>query len=204
MALLPHKVPERLQQLAHIVSAYNICLRLKKSLQLANNNSNDLAIGHNLVYVQVLDYLMHYVPTNLGLKHIALEISKFIDDSAVLAVGKMDHIQIHKLYGVSHCSFARIQDMNNAILQHQVASQSPFQAKKYVRLAFVQDRYRCVVTRVYDVYPVMTIQELVTKFEADLSARMEYMQCAHIFPVSTNASIQPGPEEVCLLSIFTS
>lgn len=87
MASLPRQAPQRLQHLSNIASAYDICLRLEESLQQAVNMGDD--VGNDLVYVRILGYLMHFVPTDIGLKHVVEEISSCADESAVLAVGRM-------------------------------------------------------------------------------------------------------------------
>ncbi|KXN80817.1 hypothetical protein AN958_07253 [Leucoagaricus sp. SymC.cos] len=172
MTSLPRDVPLRLRHLAHVVSAYDICLRLEKSLQLAIDNGDD--IGNNPVYVRILGYLIHYVPTDLGLRKIVEEISSCVDDSAILAVGQMyyDHyiraFRANKAHipmsnHASRSSFDRIQEMIDATLQE--APQSHAQAKKYV------------------------LKEMV---DLDPSTKGEATQCAHIFSESTNASIELG------------
>lgn len=91
MTSLPSEAPNRLRNIAHVVSAYNICLRLEKPLQSAVDRGED--IGDNLIFVQILGYLIHDVPTDRGLKNVVQEIISCIDDSALLNVGKMyyDH-----------------------------------------------------------------------------------------------------------------
>ncbi|KXN83403.1 hypothetical protein AN958_01476 [Leucoagaricus sp. SymC.cos] len=197
MTSLPHEVPQRLQHLAHVVSAYDICLKLEESLQLAVDNDDD--VGNNPIYVRILGYLIHYVPTDLGLRKIVEEISSCVDDSAILAVGQLyydhyirafranrAHIQTPSNHA-SRLSFDRIQDMIDATLQE--APQSHAQAKKY---ALMRDGHRCVVTGKYDTRSVKMIQELEEMVNLDPSAMRESTQCAHIFSESTNSSIKPG------------
>jgi hypothetical protein len=47
MTSLPFQLPPRLQNIPHVVSAYNICLRLEKSLQKVKNEAQD--VGRNLI-----------------------------------------------------------------------------------------------------------------------------------------------------------
>ena len=91
MTSLPHRVPNRLRDIADVVSVYGICLRLEKSLQLAIDKGD--YVGNTQIYIRILGYLIHYVPTNQGLKNIVEEINSCADDSALLDVGKMyyDH-----------------------------------------------------------------------------------------------------------------
>ncbi|PPQ80405.1 hypothetical protein CVT25_001718 [Psilocybe cyanescens] len=197
MTSLPRKLPQRLQHLAHVVTAYDMCLKLEDSLQIAVNNGDD--IGRNLIYIWILGYLIHHVPTETGLDNITQEINPCHDNSTILALGQMyyDHYIMAFQANKSHTptpsddasppSFDNIQDMINVTLQG--APQSHTQAKAY---ALIRDRYCCVVTGAYDVFSVETIQELATMYKSDPSARLGFTQCAHIFPASANLSIEPG------------
>ena len=93
MTSLPSQVPPRLRDIAHVVSAYNICLRLEKSLQDAANKGEDREVGKKLIYIRIMGYLIHHVPTDRGLKTVVLEISSSENDSDLLQIGKMyfDH-----------------------------------------------------------------------------------------------------------------
>lgn len=91
MSPLPSNVPERLQDTAHIMNAYNTCLRLEQSLQSTVDKGGNA--GHDLVYIRILGYLIHLVPGEQGLKTVVQEISSCDGDSALLALGQMyyDH-----------------------------------------------------------------------------------------------------------------
>jgi len=117
MTSLPSEVPNRLRHIANVVSAYNICLRLEKSLQSAVDRGED--IGDNLIFVRIPGYLIHYVPTDRGLKNVVQEISSCIDDSALLNVGKMyyDHY-------IRACTFP------NPLVQQRSLTHSPVRANK--------------------------------------------------------------------------
>ena len=88
MTALPSQVPHANP---HIVSAYNICLKLERSLQEDVEKGKD--VGNNLVFIRILGYLLHHLPTDEGLKTVVHEIFSSKDDSALLRVGKMyyDH-----------------------------------------------------------------------------------------------------------------
>ncbi|PPQ70849.1 hypothetical protein CVT25_003949 [Psilocybe cyanescens] len=197
MTSLPHKLPQRLQHLAHVVSAYDMCLKLEDSLQLAPNNGDD--IGKFLIYIRILGYLIHHVPTEIGLDNISQEINSCHDNSTILALGQMYYDHYIMAFQPNRCltptppddasppSFDTIQDMINVTFQE--TPQSYAQAKAY---ALIRDRYHCVVTGAYDASSVGTIQELRAIFESDPNARLGSTQCAHIFPASTNSSTEPG------------
>lgn len=91
MTSLPPKVAQSLQDVAHVLNAYDTCLRLEECLQLAAEKDDDVA--NNLIFIRILGYLIHYAPTARGLKTVVEEISSCADDSALLVVGKMyyDH-----------------------------------------------------------------------------------------------------------------
>lgn len=77
MTSLPPEVPSRLRHLAHVVSAYNICLTLEKSLQNAIDMGED--VGQDIINIRILGYLVHFVPTDRGLKTVVQEISSCED-----------------------------------------------------------------------------------------------------------------------------
>lgn len=90
MTSLPHEVP-RFRDNTYVI-AYNMCLRLEKSLQEAANDGQN--VEKELIYIRVLGFLLHHVPTDFGLKTIVYEISSTAGDSILLLqVGKMyfDH-----------------------------------------------------------------------------------------------------------------
>ena len=91
MTSLPPKVPQRLQDIAQVVSAYDICLRLERSLQLAVVNGDN--VGNDIIYIRILGYLIHYLPTDQGLKTVVFEVVSAMTDRALLDVGKLyyDH-----------------------------------------------------------------------------------------------------------------
>ncbi|KAH9482082.1 hypothetical protein JR316_0004177 [Psilocybe cubensis] len=201
MTSLPPEVPRRLRHLAHVVSAYNACLRLEASIQQAiNDNSED--VGKKMIYARILGYLIHYVPTDQGLKTIVDEIASCKDDTACLQLGRMyfDHyIRAFKAKKgrtptpsshASRPSFDTIQDMIKDTLVE--APQSHRQAKQ---LALIRDGYRCVVTGGYDASSVRTIAELKRRVTSDPKGVSALTECAHIFAESTNASIGPGSEK---------
>jgi len=213
MTSLPSEVPKRLRNVAHVVSAYNICLRLEKSLQAIDQGED---VGQNMINIRILGYLIHFVPTDQGLRTVVQEISSCKDDSALLAVGKMYYDHYIRAFRAnkgriptpsnhaSRPSFDKVADMIKAALVE--APQSHADAKKNVSLvlsfhvsslidtsqALIRDGYRCVVTGKYDMRSVMKIQELEDIVFLDPSATSEATQCAHIFAESTNSSIDPG------------
>ena len=91
MTSLPPKVPQRLQDNAHVVSAYNICLRLEGSLQQSVVSGDN--VGNDIIYIRILGYLIHYVSTIQGLKTVVVEIVSAKTDRALLDVGRLyyDH-----------------------------------------------------------------------------------------------------------------
>lgn len=92
MAPLPSEVPFGHQENAYIVSVYNMCLRLEKSLEKATIEGRN--VEKDLIYVRILGFLVHHVPTDEGLKTVVVEISSTGGDfDPLLRLGKMyfDH-----------------------------------------------------------------------------------------------------------------
>ena len=96
MTSLPPEVPTRVRDIAEISSAYGTCLRLKKSFHLAVDKGSDA--GNNLIYIRILGHLIHYVPTDQGLKNIVEEISSCTDNSGFLGYGKMYYAGSEKVH----------------------------------------------------------------------------------------------------------
>jgi len=179
------------------VSVYNICLRLEKSLQKAIDKGED--VGQDIINIRILGYLVHFVPTDRGLKTVVQEISSCKDEFALLAVGKMYYDHYIRAFRAnkgriptpsnhaSRPSFDKIADVIKATLVE--APRSHAEAKKS---ALIRDGYRCVVTGKYDARSVREIRELNDLVLSDPSLRREPTQCAHIFAESTNSSIEPG------------
>ena len=89
MTPLPSEIPPRFP---YVESAYNMCLGLEKSLQEAANEGQN--VGKDLIYIRILGFLFHHVPTDEGLKTIINEVCSTACNSALLLqVGKMyfDH-----------------------------------------------------------------------------------------------------------------
>jgi hypothetical protein len=114
MTSLPPQVPPGLQHIAHIVSAYNICLRLEKSLQSDRYEGKD--VGRNLIYIRILGFLIHHVPTDRALKTVVYEISSCADNSALLKVGEM-----YYNHYIRACTFA---PLSTLLLCHLTCSLS--------------------------------------------------------------------------------
>jgi hypothetical protein len=94
MTSLPRDDPARLQQhpkFPDIVSAYNICLRVERSLQEDVNKGDN--VEKKLIYIRLLGYLMHHSPRDQGVTNVAREIFSAPHDSDLLDVGKtyFDH-----------------------------------------------------------------------------------------------------------------
>jgi len=103
MTSLPPEVPKRLRDISDVVSAYNICLTYEKSLQLAIDNGDD--VGNKQIYIRILGYLIHYVPTDQGLENVVKEISSCADDDfALLDLGKM-----YFNHYIRQCTFPNLQ-----------------------------------------------------------------------------------------------
>ncbi|KAG5650573.1 hypothetical protein H0H81_011760 [Sphagnurus paluster] len=196
MTSLPPKVPARVQNLAQFVSAYNVCLRQEKLLQLGLDNGG---VGGTmpLIYIRVLGYLVHHAPTNEGLNNVVREISacetQIQTERELLEVGKYFDHYIRACLGsisndddVSPPSFDTITDMIKDT-ELEKAPRSRYTAKKH---ALIRDECRCVVTGRYDRRSVKQIQELKDIVNSDLSLRVESTNGVHIFAEFASASVE--------------
>jgi len=107
---LPTEVPFRVQNVAHVKSAYNICRRLESSLMIIydkldfKKTAEREVVRMQLVYIRILGYMIHYTPTDRGMKAVVEEISSSMTDDALLACGRhyYDHyIWACKLMNIS-------------------------------------------------------------------------------------------------------
>jgi hypothetical protein len=91
MTSLPPEVSKRFRNIPEIISAYNICLILENTLQLAVDKGED--VGKKLIYIRILGYLMQHSPTDQGVANVIKEIISAGDNSDLLDVGKcyFDH-----------------------------------------------------------------------------------------------------------------
>ncbi|KAF8147267.1 hypothetical protein B0H34DRAFT_785840 [Crassisporium funariophilum] len=184
MTALPSQIPEKRRDNVHAA---------------VTNGDN---VGNDLVYIRILGYLIHFVPTDLGLRVVVTEIVSAGTDCALLDVGKMYYDHYLRTFRAnkgrtptpsnhaSRPSFDTVAHMINDTLDD--APQSHSTAKKH---ALIRDRYRCVVTGTYDIRSILDIRELKETFGKDRSVKTDGTQCAHIFSESTNSDIEPGSEK---------
>ena len=104
MTSLPREVPPRLQHIAHVVSAYNICLRGEEALLRARSEGRDT--GRNLIYIRILGFLIHHPPTDQGLRTVVYEISSCTSNAAILEVGEMYYNHL-----IRACTFAQLRTL---------------------------------------------------------------------------------------------
>ncbi|TFK32193.1 hypothetical protein BDQ12DRAFT_692868 [Crucibulum laeve] len=201
MTSLPTELPQSVQCIANIVSAYNICLRLEKSLQEDIDNGKD--VGLDMICSRVLGYLILFAQGYEGLKIIVHQIHTCANDTPkLLAVGKLyfdDYIWAFRANRSrirtpstqsSRSSYdSSAKRIGTTLVE---APQSYADAKSN---ALIRDRYRCVVTGKYDWPTVSGNRELQEVFRSDPDAKMAFTQCAHIFTESSNLSIAPGTDK---------
>ncbi|KIL56271.1 hypothetical protein M378DRAFT_28352 [Amanita muscaria Koide BX008] len=91
-------VPSRVQHRAGALSAYDMLLRLEKSILAdigspANKNAREEA-DRSLLYCRIVGHFFHHVPSDAGLAHIVREVSSMAGDKQkLLDLGKLyyDH-----------------------------------------------------------------------------------------------------------------
>ncbi|KIM35839.1 hypothetical protein M413DRAFT_32196 [Hebeloma cylindrosporum] len=195
MTALPIEVPRRLQGTSDVINAYNICLRIENTLQVAVDKGE--GVGKNVIYIRILGYLLHHAPSDQGVQHVVNEIVSAEGDFALLEVGKnyFNHYIrpflvnrsriLRSSYEESPPSFDTISEMTNRTF---VASPQSHAAAK--SNALIRDGYRCVVTKEYDLKSIRNNLELEQL--AAMNPKLyptTYTQCTHIFSESINYKI---------------
>ncbi|KAF9555090.1 hypothetical protein CPC08DRAFT_592999, partial [Agrocybe pediades] len=157
-----------------------------------------------LVYIRILGYLLHFIPSRTGLDCLAREIEECKSDDDLLQLGQMYCDQFLRPFKsnrggrsstssssstspISRPSFRTLDDMITEYLED--APESHFTARKKVRssCALVRDGFRCLVSGVYDHLMLKNNRELSTKFYAQTpQPERTITKCAHIFPEPMN------------------
>lgn len=86
MTLLPTTVPKKLKHNAQVLTAYDICLKLENTLQLAVKT--DGHVKNDLIYIRILGHLIHCMPTPEVLHAVVTEIIEATNSRAILDAGK--------------------------------------------------------------------------------------------------------------------
>ncbi|KAF9550037.1 hypothetical protein CPC08DRAFT_699393 [Agrocybe pediades] len=205
MAPLPPTLPETNEA---YTSAYETCLRVERALQnqldnaSAKKRTNETTeTDLHLVYVRVLGYLLHYIPTRTGLDNLSGEIGTCTSDEALFKLGQMYYDHYLRAFNksgtpipskdASRPSFETMDDMIKDCLEDVPVSHAI--AKKQ---ALARDKFRCVVSQSFDRDALGSNAELRQEIARETNPTPPtYTECAHIFSESINRDISQTSEE---------
>ncbi|KIM35294.1 hypothetical protein M413DRAFT_32599 [Hebeloma cylindrosporum] len=195
MTSLPPEAPKRLHDIADIVSTYNICLSLEKSLQLAVDKGED--VGNNLIYIRILGYLMHYMPTDRGLRKLIEEINSCVDDSALLGVGNVYYDQFIRAFRANrnpnqtYFASPAVFDTSDSDIADGSLDEAQQSHASATQKALLRDGYRCVVTQIHDSNSIIRhkIPQAIQSFDADPDQKLVFTYGTHIIAKSSNGNI---------------
>ncbi|KAF9555074.1 hypothetical protein CPC08DRAFT_781926, partial [Agrocybe pediades] len=171
-----------------------------------------------LVYIRILGYLLHFIPSRTGLDSLARQIKECSSDNDLLQLGQTYYDQYLRPFKfnrgrtsgsprsspMSRPSFDTLDDMMTAYLTGDATPESFTTAKRKVgasyhkeRLpALVRDGFRCVISGSYDSDALDANEQLRNQRLAQKPLpRRVYTECVHIFPASVNQDIPPGSDE---------
>ncbi|KAF9555084.1 hypothetical protein CPC08DRAFT_643432, partial [Agrocybe pediades] len=164
-----------------------------------------------LVYIRILGYLLHFIPSRTGLDNLARQIKECSSDNDLLQLGQMYYDQYLRPFSrgrtsvssrsspMSRPSFDTLEEMTTAYLTGEATPGPESFAtvkKKVCKQALARDGFRCVISGSYDATSLRANQQLRNKRLAEnpVPERVP-TQCAHIFPASINQDIPPRSDE---------
>ncbi|KAF8188976.1 hypothetical protein BJ912DRAFT_1031865 [Pholiota molesta] len=189
MPPLPRELPQGKSENPHVVQ----------------NPGNDAKRAKELIYVRILGYLLHHVPSEEGLHQAVTDILSCRTDENLLELGLMyfdGYIRPFRANkgrtpipseDASHPSFDTIAAMMNDTLDTGPPSHTTAKKK-----ALFRDGHRCVVTKGYDIPSLIAIRELRDRLSSDppdTKSGNSFTECAHIFAESNNADIEPRSDK---------
>ncbi|KIL65195.1 hypothetical protein M378DRAFT_24205 [Amanita muscaria Koide BX008] len=204
---LPSLVPSNVQHMAGGVNAYNMLLRLEKTIladidDSAAKKSRREEAERSLMYCRIVGHFFHHVPTDTGLSHLVREVSSTAGDKQqLLDLGKLYYNHALRVFRTakartpaqsshrSRRSFGNVEDLVATKLEEASHSHQTAKIK-----ALVRDGFKCVVSGAYDVTSALKCAELMQKVQGNLAGTV----CVHIFPESTNVGVSEGSSKTVL------
>ncbi|KAI6000148.1 hypothetical protein F5J12DRAFT_928596 [Pisolithus orientalis] len=158
---------------ANIMNAYNIILRLEKTIQ---------EMEKQMIYCRILGYLFHHFLGHQVNGDFVREISTISsDDEKLLELGQHFYQFFTRLYQIKGT-------LQETPQNHQTA-------KKLVRITHFSlpslGMVTSVITKLYDRHAIKGSCDLREAAERE-QARLVCTHCTHIFPESINANITSG------------
>ncbi|KAF4613765.1 hypothetical protein D9613_008150 [Agrocybe pediades] len=201
MTSLPPNLPPENQAVPAYASAYGICLTVEHALTnlLADTTKNEEEIRLHLVYVRILGYLLHFMPTRAGLDNLAGEIQRS-------STSANDLVKLGKTYYDCFLRAYRSNDDGTPdVSEEMFSSPSEFETTADMmndpldldtelhaiakKKALTRDKFRCVLSGSYDIGALENNEELCDEYVAQNPRPPNtFTECAHILwgPISPN------------------
>ncbi|KAF4609700.1 hypothetical protein D9613_012064 [Agrocybe pediades] len=207
MTSLPSNLPKANQAIPEYDSVYKTCLRVERALSkllAEKNHEQKTQLTTDLIYIRILGYLLHFIPSHTGLDSLARQIKECSGDNDLLQLGQMYYDKYLRPFRFnrgrtsgssrsSPISFDTLDDMMTAYLTGEATPVSFATAKKK---ALVRDGFRCVISGSYDATSLRASEQLRNKRLAENPVpELVPTQCAHIFPTSMHKDIPLGSDK---------
>ncbi|KAF4614259.1 hypothetical protein D9613_008152 [Agrocybe pediades] len=184
MAPLPPHLPPENQAVSAYASAYGTCLVVEHALTnlLADTTMNGEEIRLHLVYIRILGYLLHYMPTRAGLDDLTHEIQISTSDNDLVELGQTYYGHILRVYKSNvESGTSDVSDLDAEL--HAIAKKK----------ALSRDKFCCVISGSYDADALLENVELRNKYSAQVPRpENTFTECAHIFSGAINSDVEPG------------
>ncbi|KAF9486011.1 hypothetical protein BDN70DRAFT_889725 [Pholiota conissans] len=198
MTTLPREVPLEVRNHIDISSAYTTCLNIEETLQQITDDISKI----DLIYIRVLGYLMHYLPTDRGTQGIEVvsrEINSAPNNAAILKIGKMYLEDFIMAFRPNKGHSDRPSDDSSwpSTPSHMIDMiddewvEAPLSSQDARRNALIRDGYRCVITGRYDPGSLERIKGLWTKAQTNV----DVTRCAYIFVPPARTTVKLGSDE---------
>ncbi|KAF4609697.1 hypothetical protein D9613_012063 [Agrocybe pediades] len=218
MTSLPSNLPEASQAIPEYDPVYKTCLRVERALSkllAEKNHEQKTQLTTELIYIRILGYLLHFIPSRTGLDSLARQIKECSSDNDLLQLGQMYYDQYLRPFvfdndgivrftsgrtsgssrssPMSRPSFDTLADMMTAYLTGEATPESFSTVKK---TALVRDGFRGVISGSYDSTALDANEQLRNQRLAQKPLpRRVFTECVHIFPASINQEIPLGSDE---------
>ncbi|KAF4609636.1 hypothetical protein D9613_012069 [Agrocybe pediades] len=209
MTSLPSNLPEANQAIPEYDSVYKTCLRVERALSKLLAEKKHEQLTTDLIYIRILGYLLHFIPSRTGLDNLARQIKECSSDNDLLQLGQMYYDQYLRPFRfsrgrtsvssrsspMSRPSFDTLEEMTTAYLTGE-ATPGPESFATVKTKALVRDGFRCVISGSYDSDALDANEQLRNQRLAQKPLpRRVYTECVHIFPASIKQVILPGSDE---------
>ncbi|KAK2462469.1 hypothetical protein APHAL10511_005439 [Amanita phalloides] len=195
---LPPLVPQRVQDRAAVVSAYNMLQRLENTILAENNRASVVTRGKNkrdvdLMYCRIIGHFFHHVPSDRGLVNLVREVTSTSGDrQKLLDLGKLYYDHAFRLFRSAKGRTPLQSRHPSRPSFNTMLEEAPTGHETAKRKALVRDGFRCVISGRYDRESVRRFRVLNETPGIELVAT----ECAHILSESTNVATGEGSGKV--------